>query len=219
MSLDIRSVLFLLTTTAKPVQVNNNSWGTFFFRKTVALTIAVSTLTSVAALPLTSDAFATTKPSVGTLSKVVMTTPKGLISDKTSLSGGPTGRIGFNAATSSDCNVSNSLHGEWIASQLRYFVSSIQSPQKYLLVCVTLMKTSASARANVQKFADNPYLTTKTFAPIPGARVQQTGPATLIAFAEGQYFVFVAGLDLPETGAVSVHFADTSAITQYHRAK
>jgi hypothetical protein len=200
------------------VRVTNNSWGSLL-RRTVAMTIAAATFAIVAVFPLGSDAFATTKPSVGALSKVVMPTPKGLISDRTSLSGGPTGRIGFDEATSSDCNVSSSLHSDWLASQLRYFVSSIQSPQKYLLVCVTLMKTGSSARTDVQKFADNPYLTAKPFAPIPGARVQQTGPATLIAFAVGQYFVFVAGLDLATTGAASVHFVDTSAIAQFHLAK
>jgi len=197
--------------------MNHNSIGELLLRRSVALTIAVST---VAVLSSSSVAFATTKASVGTLSTTVMPTPKGLISDRTSLSGGPTGRIGFNESTSSDCNVSSSLHSDWTASQLRYFVSSIQSPQKYLLICVTLMKTSASAKANVQKVANNPYLTSKmpSFAPIPGARVQLTGPATLIVFSVGQYFVFVGGLDLTATGAASVHFVETSAIAQYHRA-
>ncbi len=171
------------------------------------------------AVPLSSSALAATNTSVGKLSTVVMPSPTGLVPDPTSLSGGPTGRIGFNEATSSDCNVSNALHSVWVASQLRYFVSSLQSPQKYLLVCVSLMKTSAAANANVKHFADNPYLATtvRSFAPIPGARVQQTGPATLIAFAASDYAIFVAGLNLAATGASSVHYVDSFAVAQYHR--
>lgn len=186
----------------------------------LAAIMTASALCAFGATSLAPTAFANTTATAGGLSKVVMPTPAGLISDRTSLSGGPTGRIGFSEATSSDCNVSNSLHQDWIASQLKYFVSSIQSPQKYLLVCVTLMKTSAAAKASVQKVADNPYLPAKmpAFASIPGAHAQETGPATQIVFSIGQYFIFVAGLDLTASGATSVHLVKSFAIAQYHRA-
>lgn len=123
-------------------------------------------------LPLAATAGALGGQTVAELSKVVMPVPAGLVSDRTSLSGGPTGKIGFSEATSSDCAVSSALQADWLGSQLRYYVSSMQSPQKYLLLCVTLMKTATAAKEDVQKYANNPYLSSKmpSFAAILGAR-------------------------------------------------
>jgi hypothetical protein len=191
-----------------------------FIQRSGAALIAVSTLTALAAFTFSSPAFGGTNASIGALSKIVMPTPKGFISDGTSLSGGPTGRIGFYEATSADCNINSSLILNWAASQLRFFVSSLRNPQKYLLVCVSLLRSSAVAKENVLAVADNPYMPSKMpfFAPIPGAHVHQTGPATQVVFSVGRYFIFVAGIDLPATGAVAVHFVESFAIAQYHRA-
>lgn len=179
-----------------------------------AMIVASIVLLTPAGISLWTQAGALGSASVSGLSKIVMPAPKGLVSDSVSLSGGPTGNIAFSEATSSDCNVSSSLKKEWLASQLRYYVSSRQKPQKYLLLCVTLMRTTSAALANVRKVADASKMAPLSL--ISGARTTRVGPTTLVVFSIDSYFVFIAGLDL--SAGSSVHLVDAFASAQFNRA-
>jgi hypothetical protein len=186
------------------------------FRRIAAIVIALATLEGATISPQASASPAT-EAALKNLPEVMVPTLAGFSSERTSLSGGPTGRIGFIEATSSDCAVSSTSKREWMGSELKYFDHSVKYPETYLLDCVTLMTTSAAAVAEVRSYTASPYIKAevKAFTSIPDAAFVQVGPATQIVFAKGQYFVFTVGTDAATGNAIAL--AKDLAMSQYRR--
>ena len=157
-----------------------------------------------------------TSPAAQALAALVAPTPAGFTSETISLGGGPTGLIGANEATSSDCNLTGVLQSEWVASGLRYFDHSTAFPQTYLVLCVTLMKSAGAATANQKEYEIEFGNRALPYAPIPGAIAAQVGPATEVTFADGPYCVSVLGTDLTPMSNASL-LTDSLAAIQYHR--
>ena len=93
-------------------------------------------------------------PNPASLGEYVVPMLLGFISQATSLSGGPTGKIGFNEATSSDCNVGDPQSLSWLASELRYYDDSPRYKDTYELLCVSEFKATAVPPCKV-KFSSN----------------------------------------------------------------
>jgi hypothetical protein len=123
--------------------------------------------------------------------------------------------IGFNEATSSDCNVGDPAKLEWLASELRYYDDSPRYKDTYELLCVSEFKSAGGAvQGEIQfKLVFGSHL--KRFAAIPGVYFVQVGPATEIIYSKGLFSVFVASVDVGTGNAV--HLGEVLAAAEYHK--
>jgi hypothetical protein len=173
-----------------------------------------------------------TSVSPSSLSSFVVPTPQGFTSERTDkLGGGPTGPQGLNEASSADCDPGQVREDHWVASELRYFDDDPAYPTAYLLMCLTLLGSSADVAANQQQvvslsehppiaFRSSKLPPPKFFAvsSIPGAEgvyLGKQGFIDQVFFAKGPYFVFVVGTDL--TGDAAQLLATGLAKSQYGR--
>ena len=135
----------------------------------------------------------------GQLPTLVLAAPKGFTSNTTDGFGLRTGLIDFNGAMSSDCNVSDNLRGQWVASELRSYSRPKTSPTTHVLVCLTLMKSRAGAKRSVTLAASNFGSVRKPLTSIPGAMqapsISVAATQDSITFTRGDFFVMISIVD------------------------
>jgi hypothetical protein len=133
---------------------------------------------------------------VPTLLSLVVPGPAGFASDATDeTGGGPTGKIGFNEATSADCDPAGLTRGQWVGSVLRYFDNNPADPETYVILCVTQLRSARAATANRNKVTDTfDFEATPAGLRIPGSKMTNVGPAWQFAFSRSNYFVWVVGV-------------------------
>jgi hypothetical protein len=123
--------------------------------------------------------------------------PSGYHTDPTDqTSGGRTGRININEASSADCVPTSLSPAQWVGSVLRYFDKDAARPQSYLILCVTQMRTANEAAAVRTRLLTLIGSSAIRLKDIPGTYLHATGPAEELFFAKGVYFVRVVSTDL-----------------------
>jgi hypothetical protein len=158
---------------------------------------AVALLVSLATDSTPSGAVSSHTAKHRTLLSLVASAPAGFASDKTDQeSGGPTGRINFDEASSADCNPAAMSRSQWVASVLRYFDNNPADAETYLLICVTQFRTGHDASVNRSHVGA--LRRSKELASVhePGVYLETVGPAQQIFFSKGNYFVWIVSVDL-----------------------
>jgi hypothetical protein len=152
-----------------------------------------------------------------TLVPLVVAGPGGFFSDtKDETSGGRTGVINFNEASSADCSPTDLNRHQWVGSVLRYFDNNTADPETYVILCVTQFQSAQGAVANRNYLVAHGGSSRLRSAPIPGAYLNWSGPANIIYFSKGVYFVFVVGVDESKV-AKGLAIASNVALRQYRR--
>jgi hypothetical protein len=149
------------------------------------------------------------------LGRYVVPPTSGFVSQKTSLSGGPTGKISFEESTSSDCAVGTSSKAEWMASELRYYKDSPRFRDTYELLCVSEFRTTSGAVKSEAPFKQALDGRLKQFSAIPSAEYVQIGPATELIYSKGPFSVFVVSADLATGNAT--HLCELLGLSEYRR--
>ena len=133
-----------------------------------------------------------------TLVSLVVSAPAGFTSDGVDQdSGGPTGSINFNEATSADCDPTALSRSQWVGSVLRYFDNNPADAETYVLLCVTQLRTSHDASVNRARVGALGASTVLASAHEPGVYLHTVGPAQQIFFSKGNYFVWIVAVDVP----------------------
>ncbi len=186
-----------------------------------------STSTAPSSSPTSPAPSTSTVQASSSLDSLVVATPTGFKSEMTDMvSGGPTGSIGLNEATSADCDSGQVLKDHWVASELRYFDDDPKYATAYLILCVTQLGSPADAAANqaqVVALTEHPLggfpaLRRFSVSHVPGAVGVFVDSISIVQvfFAKGPYFVFVAGAALSQPGRAAVRgLANDTAIFQY----
>jgi hypothetical protein len=188
-----------------------HQWRHSIVVNTVLSAVLAAILTTTIA---TSSGAANKAPSLASLT---LPSIAGFSSDKTDQTGGgPTGSINFNEASSADCDPTALNRKLWVASELRYFDNNRAEPETYVILCVTQFRTAAAAAANRKSLVGLGGSKQLTTVPIPGTYLKVVGPANILYFVRGDYFVYVVSLNLT-TEAMSLPLGTNVAHREYLR--
>jgi hypothetical protein len=135
-----------------------------------------------------------------TLISMVASAPAGFSSDRVDQdSGGPTGRIDFDGASSADCNPTAMSRSIWVASVLRFYDNNPTESGAYVLICLTQFRTTNDANVNRTRVAALRPSRHLASAHEPNVYLETVGPAQQIFFSRGKYFVWIVSVDLSST--------------------